>query len=262
MLQDIELHDPECVANHVRAIQAVRIPGSDTINSGRLQDIGERLCKSEITRAIVAQLGEFGDELPSVKECRESVYDFAIQRSGGDTKLISSLQVSETILLDDRVIQKGEDGRIWWIEKGAYYYYSWTDMVWKFFHSHEQMNSEEVVECNRFLRDYENALDAQSEDILKSLHELKHFYAAMSICTTSKLCDAFVSCDAFNTNVNNCLANWQEYFELWSAKERDSEYSRLQRFVTHCGGNSEFLEYSITQDKSRMLDIHGFLNIW
>jgi hypothetical protein len=258
------LRDSECVRNYVRTVEIVLEPQSSGIVLGKLQDVGEKYCKSELAKAVVAQLRGFGDQLPSVKDCRQHVYEFAMGKLDDKTaKEVASLKLDESVTVDDdHIIQKGEDGRIWWIDKNSYYYYAWTDMVWKFFHSPEEKDPQRVKGCDQFLRQYEYVLESQSEYILKSLHELKHFYAAMSICTTAKLCDAFVTCDAFNADVSNFLANWQEYFELWSAKERDSEYNRLQAFMSHCNSNDAFLEYSITQDKSRSLDIQGFLNIW
>jgi TRAP-type C4-dicarboxylate transport system substrate-binding protein len=129
------------------------------------------------------------------------------------------------------------EGSLWWLEKGTTYHYSWPDMIWMFFNS-----SERREECEYFLDLYEES--AVRESFIDNLHALKHFYATVSICATSGVCDSFVACEAFYREVGTFVGKWQPYFELWSAKEHNSEYDRLHAFLRHCGSNQEFIRYS------------------
>jgi hypothetical protein len=198
-------------------------------------------------------------ELPPVDECREQIYAHAqakiIEQVGKEawSDGISTLDGVSTKW--GSVTRSGD--RLWWSDNGSYYYYAWPDLVWEFFQSPEKSQG-----CSTLVEAYEAALDDRSENILERLHELKHFYAAMSICTTSGLCDALVACEAFNADVANFVANWQQYFELWSARRTEAEYYRLQGFVSHCFSNQRFVEYSQSGEGSPMLYIQGFASFW
>ena len=146
-------------------------------------------------------------------------------------------------------------GSLLWFEKGTTYDYSWPDMIWKFFNSNDHKYKEE---CISLLNRYEKS--ASKEDFLENLHSLKHFYATVSICATSGVCDSFVACEAFYREVGTFVADWQRYFELWSAREQNSEYDRLHAFVKHCASNQEFTRYLLREPVSEMLYEQQFTN--
>jgi hypothetical protein len=180
---------------------------------------------------------------------------------------ISDLLADESIEFENgETVTKYGDDTLWWSEKGTSYHYSWPDITWRFLNQDRSEKGNlsdleiyKIEECSRLLNEYEFVLNDKSPKILTSLHELKHFYAALSICTTSGLCDAFVACEAFDSEVGAFLAEWQDYFELWGARERKMEYERMHKFVVHCRSNPEFLE-RLERGISGMLYIQQFTN--
>jgi hypothetical protein len=147
---------------------------------------------------------------------------------------------------------------------GAYYAYTWPYLLNRFLY--ESIVNATPNVCVQVIEDYESALLLMSPNILDSLHELKHFYAAVSICTTSGLCDSLVACEVFNGDVNNFVARWQKYMELWSAQEREVEYWRLQAFISHCFSNPLFADYSERKLSwyygAPMFYLKSFTNFW
>ena len=209
-----------------------------------------------------------------IDRCRDAIRHFANGRIGPERKgRYNGMGLESKIIYDEPgVVAKkildlsdGEGintewgsvasvgGSLLWFEKGTTYYYSWPDMIWKFFNSSQRRN-----ECINLLNRYEES--ALKEGFLENLHALKHFYATVSMCATSGVCDSFVACEGFYREVGTFVANWQSYFELWSARERNSEYDRLHAFVNHCSSNQEFRRYLGRQPVSEMLYAQQFTN--
>ena len=207
--------------------------------------------------------------------CKIYIEQFADKRVNMESALrkpdhvqkVSDLLADESIeFANGEKVTKYGDETLWWSDKGTSYYYSWPDITWKFFNQDRSKKGNlsdleiyKIEECSRLLDEYEYVLNANSPRILTSLHELKHFYAALSICTTSSVCDSFVACEAFDGEVGAFLAEWQDYFELWGPRERKMEYERMHKFVVHCRSNQEFLD-RLEEGVSGMLYVQQFTN--
>jgi hypothetical protein len=204
--------------------------------------------------------------LPSGLECEQVVDSYVEQQlDDGEYKNWKQDILTENGLVTEWGTLIEVDGKRYYSgNDGAYYSYTWPYLLNQFFYESSTDTSPNV--CVQVIEDYESALLLMSPNILDSLHELKHFYAAVSICTTSGLCDSLVACEVFNGDVNNFVTRWQKYMELWSAQEREVEYWRLQSFISHCFSNPLFPEYSEKKLSwyygAPMFYLKNFTNFW
>jgi TRAP-type C4-dicarboxylate transport system substrate-binding protein len=155
------------------------------------------------------------------------------------------------------------NGKFWWMNGGTTYAYTWPEMLFRFFHSNlpkYEKFDDYRSDCEDVISQFEDLMRQESETLIESLHTQRHFYATVSICATSGVCDSFVACEAFYRDVGNFVANWQNYLELWSAREASSGYDRLHGFFGHCSSNEEFGEYLLTARVSDMLSAQQFTN--
>ena len=271
--------DPEFVAKITAVLPQIAkesIPASlaaaspDLLERSReiiADQIADRLAE-RIVNDLTKDINQTGwPTLPNGLECQE-VIDSYVESQLDDSQYKEHWRrdvLSENGLVTDWGTLKEDEGKRYYFgNDGVHYKYTWPYLLTHFFYQLEADPATNV--CAQMIEGYESALLVMSPDILDSLHELKHFYAAVSICTTSGLCDSLVACEVFNGDVNNFITRWREYMELWSAQEREVEYWRLQSFISHCFSNPLFPEYSEKKLSwyygAPMFYLKSFTNFW
>jgi hypothetical protein len=266
--------DPEFVAKITEVLPQIAeqsIPGFfaeiDPDLTTRSREIIATLIANRLAERIVHDVTKNikWPALPSGLECQKVVDSYVETRlDNSKYKEHWRQDITDNGLVTEWGTLREVDGRRYYsANDGAYYHYTWPYLLNHFFY--ESADAPPNV-CVQMIEEYESALLLMSPNILDRLHELKHFYAAVSICTTSGLCDSLVACEVFNGDVNNFVTRWQRYMELWSAQEREVEYWRLQSFISHCFSNALFPDYSEKRLSwyygSPMLYLKSFTNFW
>ena len=154
--------------------------------------------------------------------------------------------------------------KTYWLYQDVGFYYTLPLLLTTFFVVENKAEGMEL--CIYLVNEFEREISKTSSQALGALHELKHFYAAVSICTTSGLCDSLVACEIFSGDMYRFHTSWRQYFEIWAASKGEVEYWRLPRFISHCNSNKLLDKYSKGEltlyYEAPLFYMQNFWNMW
>lgn len=181
-----------------------------------------------------------------------------LELSDRETEIAEDISVREAIRTEEGIVVN-ICGSLWWYDGQANYRYSWPAATWKYFSSLKADGP-----CDQYVKKFALNLKNKKIDgdsLEENVHSLKHFFASVSVCTVSGVCDAFVACQAFNREIGTFVAEWGQYFELWGAREKKFEFPRLQNFINYCSSNVEYEKYSSLGVMSIKLYLQQLFNV-
>lgn len=217
--------------------------------SGQLKALNDDKCKDTIKSYVEKLFDKEQEENKNYKDWRDKIVD----ASGFATKMGTVVEIDE---------------EKYWFEGSVKYQYTWPIILKRFFQIDHKGNALEQgsEHCRTLIDRFEKEVANTSPGILDQLHELKNFYAALSICTTSGLCDSRVACEIFHADIYRFQEEWRSYFELWSASENgETGYVKLPGFSIHCQSNYYFVGRQVrelTWYEETFYYFQNFWNIW
>jgi hypothetical protein len=228
------------------------------------EDVAERIVEVAKGNLTLPSWPDLVDD----EECRNAINAYVDQELDSQASRYKDIWrwqigTDRGLLTEWGTLRQIDKERYYFDGSDAHYYYAWPYFTRSFLYADDIKNRES---CDDAISGYEAQLITFSSDMLHSIHELKHFYAAVAICAISGLCDSLVACEIFNADIDNFVRKWRRYFELWSSRAREAEYWRLQEFVSHCFSNPLFADYSERRLTwyygAPMLYVRNFTNFW